>query len=460
VQEVLLAALAERGRWPLRIWVERTWNALGGPATLTRVDDLDDAEAFFTRLEDIEIAGDLEDVARLEDQLQRLFASGQVHGDPLVEIMTIHAAKGLEFETVILPALHRQMRAEDRELLRWTRIAGHDGGMVLAPIKAEGSESDAIYRWIELLERQRVLRERARLLYVAATRAKHDLHLLGSVRAVARDGETILREPVRGSMLRMLWNAVAADFDVALPVADTAQPRIDTPAQKLRRLPRDWALPQLPARQQQSVAVANVVDITVQQPVFDWVSHTSRHVGTLVHREFDRLCKSGSDEWASDAALRSRLLTELTELGVPPDRSEAALERVILAIEQALKDERGRWLLGITGEIHEPASELALSGVLDYQVVQGVIDRTFLDSDGTRWIVDFKTSTHEGGGLEQFLDEEVLRYRPQLSRYAALMKLFRPGERIKAALYFPLLRQWREVEWDRATATATGNSQR
>ena len=52
--QILSAALAERGRWPLRIWVERTWNALGGPATLTRVDDLDDAESYLARLEQIE----------------------------------------------------------------------------------------------------------------------------------------------------------------------------------------------------------------------------------------------------------------------------------------------------------------------------------------------------------------------------------------------------------------------
>src|SRR4030095_3258095 len=56
--QILGAALAERGRWPLRIWVERTWNALGGPATLTRVDGLDDAEAYLARPGQIEAVGD------------------------------------------------------------------------------------------------------------------------------------------------------------------------------------------------------------------------------------------------------------------------------------------------------------------------------------------------------------------------------------------------------------------
>ncbi|HMN43282.1 MAG TPA: UvrD-helicase domain-containing protein [Povalibacter sp.] len=437
---VLNAALGERGRWPLRIWVERTWNALGGPATLLRADDLDDAQSFFARLDDIEVAGDLDDVARLEEQLARLFASGKVEGEPRVEIMTIHAAKGLEFETVILPGLQRKPRHEDRELLRWTRIAGADGGMVLAPVKAEGANGDPIYRWIELLERQRILRERARLLYVAATRAKHELHLLGSVQTSERGGEVSIREPLAGSMLRMLWKAVAADFDAAAPAAGTRPPAGTTPVQKLRRLPLDRQPPQPGAVDGRAEPAG--VDLQQQRPIFNWVSETSRHVGTLVHRELDRLCRFGLS-----AALppRERVLLELAELGVPPDRCDAACERVLAALEHALQDERGRWVLGIDTTRHESASELALSGVIDGRIVEGVIDRTFVDEEGTRWVVDFKTSTHAGGGLEAFLDEEVLRYRPQLTRYAQLMGLYDSERRVRAALYFPLLRQWREV---------------
>ncbi len=80
------------------------------------------------------------------------------------------------------------------------------------------------------------------------------------------------------------------------------------------------------------------------------------------------------------------------------------------------------------------------------QVVQRIIDRTFLDDRGVRWIVDFKTSTHEGAGLEEFVSREVERYAPQLRRYASLMQAYKPNEPIKAALYFPLLKEWREVE--------------
>jgi ATP-dependent exoDNAse (exonuclease V) beta subunit len=66
------------------------------------------------------------------------------------------------------------------------------------------------------------------------------------------------------------------------------------------------------------------------------------------------------------------------------------------------------------------------------------IDRVFRAKDGVRWIVDFKTSRHEGTELEKFLDEERRRYEPQLNNYASAFDVVRLG------LYFPLLRGWRE----------------
>jgi hypothetical protein len=60
-----------------------------------------------------------------------------------------------------------------------------------------------------------------------------------------------------------------------------------------------------------------------------------------------------------------------------------------------------------------------------------------------RWIVDYKTSSHEGAGLDAFLDNERERYRPQLERYASLVRALGP-EPIRLGLYFPVLSGWRE----------------
>jgi ATP-dependent helicase/nuclease subunit A len=72
------------------------------------------------------------------------------------------------------------------------------------------------------------------------------------------------------------------------------------------------------------------------------------------------------------------------------------------------------------------------------------VDRSFLDDGGTRWVIDFKTSSHEGGNLAAFLDQELSRYRPQLEGYLALAAAL-GSQPVRAALYFPLLGAFREL---------------
>ena len=68
-----------------------------------------------------------------------------------------------------------------------------------------------------------------------------------------------------------------------------------------------------------------------------------------------------------------------------------------------------------------------------------MLDRTFVDEQGARWIIDYKTGTHEGADVEGFLDRERLRYAGQLELYAQAL-----GGAAQLGLYFPLLNGWRE----------------
>ena len=81
----------------------------------------------------------------------------------------------------------------------------------------------------------------------------------------------------------------------------------------------------------------------------------------------------------------------------------------------------------------------------DGEVVNVVIDRMLVDAQGTRWIIDFKTGGHEGGDLDAFVEQEIVRYRPQLRRYAALAQRLGP-EPVRCALYFPVLGVYREPD--------------
>jgi hypothetical protein len=179
---------------------------------------------------------------------------------------------------------------------------------------------------------------------------------------------------------------------------------------------------------------------------FSWVGEAARHVGSVVHRWLQRIADDGLAGWDAKRvrALRQVFESELVASGLPADTVTEAAARVAAVLERTLADERGRRLLGA----HEVAqSELRLTGVGPDGIVNIVVDRTFVDEGGTRWIVDHKTGTHEGADVDAFLDRERERYRTQLERYAALMRGMddRP---IRLGLYFPLLNGWREWEYE------------
>src|SRR5581483_5738015 len=134
--------------------------------------------------------------------------------------------------------------------------------------------------------------------------------------------------------------------------------------------------------------------------------------------------------------LRAEFAKELERRGVPKSDLERSADAVARALGNALGDERGRWVLGPQAEAR---SEYRLRALAGGRARSYVMDRVFRDRDGTLWIVDYKTSRHEGADLEAFLDRERTRYAAQLAGYAAL---FRDS---KQALYFPLLRGWREL---------------
>ena len=127
---------------------------------------------------------------------------------------------------------------------------------------------------------------------------------------------------------------------------------------------------------------------------------------------------------------------------MPAAQLAFATGRVLAALRATLADPRGRWIL--CSAHREAASERALSGLAEGRLRSIVIDRSFIDAEGVRWVIDFKTSTHEGGRLEAFLTRELERYRAQLEVYRALARELGP-EPVRAGLYFPLLGVFQEL---------------
>jgi ATP-dependent exoDNAse (exonuclease V) beta subunit len=450
VRDVLAKSLAMRGRSRLRQIVEGAWLALGGPACVDAPTDLEDARVYLDLLDELEEGGDITDSARLAEQVSELYALPDVTASDTLQLMTIHKAKGLEFDTVILPGLGSPPRHDDPPLLRWMESphaggAGYPADLLLAPIRETGGEHDLLYNYLGRLEKDKSRYESGRLLYVAATRAKRALHLLGTVK---RDKDDEMKAPPAISLLALLWPVIEEEFVAALEHNEAPTPPAAAPASapgNLRRLVSGWQAPPLPPAVAWSAGAALPVPEGSPEVEFDWASETIRHVGSVVHRTLQLIGREGVARWPLSRieALAQGFRLALTRQGVPEAKLDQAVQRVHEALRRTLSDAKGAWLFD--PQHSEARSEYALTLIEHGKPVTSIMDRSFVDASGIRWIIDYKTSTHEGGGLEAFLDREQERYRGQLERYAAVLGKLdkRP---IRLGLYFPLLGGWRE--WD------------
>ena len=450
-------ALAARSQTSFATWVERTWQRLDGPACLDHDDDLRTAEQFFAVLAREERRGDLDDPARLEDAL----AAQQPQGDPPrgsgIEIMTMHRAKGLEFDTVIALGLGRDPPSDDEQALHWLERVAIDGSkdLLLAPALAD-REVEATHR-VRTRRRPRARARRTRALVLrgrnAGARAAASRLAIAAVAAAAESRLAVElalghAAPARGGRGRPngptepeALEPVLRRLSTVTAVPAVASTRCDIADGSTGAAERATAARTAVRRRLATRADgAGVADPERARPEFLWASRTAAHVGTVVHRHLQRIAESGLD-FESAASIEQRApayAQELRLLGVEEADVAPGTARVIAALHSAIEDPHGRFVLGA----HDDArSELTLT-LRSGDVLEHIrLDRTFV-ADGERWIVDFKTSRHEGGDRTAFLDSEVERYRPQLDRYAAALAAIERCK-VRVALYFPLLKELR-----------------
>ncbi len=437
VWPVLQSSLKRFGRLPLRQLVEDCWSALGGAACYA-TEGQADARMVFELLDKLDQGGTLESFSQLERGLTKLFAEPDNQADGKLQIMTIHKAKGLEFDTVIIPGLGKTAGRGDNPLLRWQEHP--DYGLLIAPIAARGSqEKDPIYQLIAQLEGEKEDLEAGRLLYVATTRAIRHIHLLGHA---DENGDGDLK-PRKGSLLEKLWPLLQNDFLTSGQRNEDVDKEFTPPL--LQRLPVDWSLPDLNPVKLQDPQASETASARGDSVVkfTGWENPVHRHVGTLIHSLLERITTFGVADWSDDKKghLEDKLRNSLSRYGVANADLDSSVQKVLIAMDKTLTSPRGRWIL----ESHpEQRSELPLTGVVNGTLIHAVIDRTFV-ADGYRWIIDYKTSLPREDETElEFLQREAEHYREQLDTYAQLLALQSDRLPIRTALYFPMIDGWYE----------------
>jgi ATP-dependent exoDNAse (exonuclease V) beta subunit len=417
--------------------LEEAWLRLGGPAAYRSETQLAHAERFFERFAAWSARPDWSTTEHLDERLATLFANETAQSGA-VQVMTIHHAKGLEFDVVIVPSLARPARSDEEPLLRWLELPSQGGGLdlLVAPITPRGARgAEPLNRYLRSLQARRLAHERGRLLYVAATRARRELHLLCEV----PDGAA--PRPRSGTLLATLWPAVGQQLNAALPerlrIAPLERPLLTA----LERLDERWQLPAI--ERPRADAPFRIDEQPAPLPEFAWATDAARAVGRVVHEVLRELGSARRLPSRPEILVRRAAIgARLARLGLHAQARERAEDRVIDALLACAEDARARWLWA--PEHREVATPLELTGILDGRLIEASVDRAFVDAAATRWLVDFKLGSHGEGGRDEFIARELERYRPQLERAATLAAGLGP-EPVRAALYFPLMRAWVEL---------------
>jgi ATP-dependent helicase/nuclease subunit A len=471
---VLRTSLETLGATPFAVHIERTWRSLGGDATLTPAEQ-NNVLRFFDTLREVVAESSFVDLDRLKARLEKLYAES-ASGNVDVELLTIHKAKGLEWDVVLVPSLERKSGSNGAELLRWLELDETDedvSPIVLAPIVGRGEESNKLHQWLNRAQAARENAERKRIFYVLATRAREELHLFASAR---RNVGGEFAAPATGSLLSAIWNAAKPAFErqnsslltelsdslhrtefaddeheVEPELALAASAATAWPPPLLHRLPSDFDPVARFTHAGASKLRYTPASALRHAPAFDRPegSFAVRAFGNVVHRYLQVL--SERLENVSAAAMleelpswQARLAASLRGEGLAPSLAASEAARALGALTNTLQDPAGVWLLSPkSSAFTERALAFASPSLTSLRV-----DRTFVAgptpmSDGgplCTWIVDFKTSVPGGLSAEAFETAERAKYAPQLNAYADAARALTPGPlAIMLALYYPLV---------------------
>ncbi len=410
-----------------------------------------------------------------------------------VQLMTIHGAKGLEFEVVIVPDLQAPPGRHAPGMLSWLeRGLAPDSAsadpepsdvvteFLIAPFQQKGSDSSKAKKWVDRQRHERELHEACRLLYVAATRARDELYLFARPKyKTGKDGKHLLADPAE-SLLKTAWPAFEqeikerfADWRAVKEIEDLADedqpeenewtidsiaasgdetaPEMSTPREsppdkptQMRRLPPGF-------RSETVDASLRVVD----EPLVGAGRLYERHEGGLISRalgnavhallqQFAQLVVSQTREAALATLTRRqpRIAATIRAAGIEPATSNRIATQALQIVNHATGDPLAQWILAPHADA---GSEIRWTGVVAgaFRTVQ--VDRVFRAGPAPQtpgeeawWIIDYKTAHEDGLDGVSALPELRRQFAPQIETYAAVLRNLRGAEiNLCGGLYYP-----------------------
>jgi ATP-dependent exoDNAse (exonuclease V) beta subunit len=434
------------GRDSLAEVIRGVWMALDGPQSVASrfgAEGVANCLLFLEVLESVDTGIPEDTLLRLDLALETLYApeAPEAAGAP-VDLMTVHAAKGLEFDAVFLPFLDWSPLAGGQlppYLLERSSEPPHLPLMAMGPDRRLG-EPDAGYPLLKRLTNGRRIGEAKRLLYVGMTRARKALFLSGLARQT-KDGLTWRKNTPLDWILRHIADddrpSVSPSFN---PQSPGKKPK---KGKQLNPLPDPMPFKSQPIPYRTAAPSGLVGDLALEEDVGKDGAEPGQHAavrGIVTHRLIQTLWHEGA---LPDA---EKIVAAMAAEGVSLDAAEVMAQGVADEVTSCQKESFFQWLLDRSHPVGQ--SEYALEAVKQEGTVHtGILD--FVRQDGDRWwIVDFKTSRPKTGQTEaEFIEEQAEYYRPQLTAYQDMLAKTHGIDitQVRKGLYFTSLQQWHEM---------------
>jgi len=269
------------------------------------------------------------------------------------------------------------------------------------------------------------------------TRAKKQLYLCGHINNLKT------KKPLANSLLEILWPSFRHLFEDI--------------TEEITEFDSELVLHQFRFQEPFNVQIlredfvsSNRLEANKKHELIDLSRTTeqARIKGIVIHQVLEVMGRFGSLPTAEKInSMASLVKVRLQQQGIGHLELEALLNQSIAIIQNMLNSQKGRWILN--SQHQKIKNEWSLTQRITkeskVQFENYYIDRSFIDENNIRWIIDYKTGDHQGSDLKQFLKNEKLRYFDKMQKYAELVSHLE-NNHIKIGLYYPALDEF--ISWD------------